>query len=403
MIGGESSFDLIAARPAGDFINIDMYVKELGKVGIELIFLAPGTKDQPIDLRTSRQRMADDEAARERAKAAGDPRYLDAKTSAGIQIATADPKRLAAYVTAAKKRYPDREPNMAMRVRNMLVVDADWAEGVTTFADAYKYATGEPIGPTVLTPGVQRPDGTWKHRGGGHFYFELPEGWTLPEHARTVSLGEGDAKVSIFVANQYILIPPSVRPEGPYQWVGQVREAPTELLGLISDDAAVVASARAERAIRAANRTGPDSVDRWAERTEWRDLLEPDGWYFTGSRTSCGCPEVTAPGVHASPKSATAHEIGCRETDTSSGHGPLHIWTDNPPAPLIEYMDQTGSKTLTKLQYVSWMHHGGDDGAAIRDLKISGGGHLLGGPTAEELLAGHAERMAAAAAEEATS
>jgi hypothetical protein len=395
MIGGTSSFDLIAARPAGDFINLDMYVKELGKVGIELIFLAPGTKDQPIDLRTSRQRMEDDEAARQRAKEAGDPRYLDAKTSAGIEIATADPKRLAAYVTAARKRYPDADPNLAMLVRNLLVVDADWAAGVELFKRVYTEATGEPVGPTVLTPGVRRADGTWKHRGGGHFYFELPEGWTLPEHARTISMGEGDAKVSIFVANQYILIPPSVRPEGPYQWVGEVRTAPTALLEAIALDAQRVGEMRAARAARSAERSGPDSVDRWAERTEWRDLLEPDGWYFTGSRTSCGCPEVTAPGVHASPKSATAHEIGCRETDTSSGHGPLHIWTDNPPAPLIEYMDQTGSKTLTKLQYVSWMHHGGDDGAAIRALKITSG-HLMGGvsdtatssATADQILAG---------------
>jgi hypothetical protein len=390
-----AAFDLIAAYDPAK-TKFEEYVTALGTAGLELIFLEPGTKDRPSDLRTSRQRMADDEAARQRAKEAGNPRYLDAKTSAGIQIATADPERLAAYVERAKKWYPGEQPNLAMLVRNLIVVDADWEAGVDYFANIYRESTGDAITPTVLTPGVRRPDGTWKHRGGGHFYFELPEGWTLPEHVRTLTMGVGDAKVSIFIANQYILIPPSVRPEGPYQWVGNIREAPAGLLRAFEWDADRVATARAEWAIRAANRTGPDNIDRWAERTEWRDLLEPDGWFFTGSTTSCGCPEVTAPGVHASPKSATAHEVGCRETDTSSGHGPLHIWTDNPPAPLIAYITRpNGSKTMTKLQYVSWMHHGGDDGAAIRALGITTG-HLMGGPKCPISAADIRERFAEA-------
>jgi hypothetical protein len=372
------AFGIIAR--ADEYPDLTKYVTALGACGTELIFLEPGTKDRPIDLRTQSQKLEDNDYAQERARRTGNPHWDKKVTRAGIQIATADPERLTDYVAQAKERYPDDTPNLAMLVRNLIVVDADWRAGIDFFIRISKEATRQDIGPTTASPGVRRADGTWKHHGGGHFYFLPPEGWELPEGGRTINLGEGDEKVSVFVSNQYILIPPSVRQEGPYRWVGEVLDAPPELIDDIAYDAYLVTMARAERSARAADRTGPDSVDRWAERTDWRELLEPDGWHYTGSTTSCGCPEVTAPGVHASPKSATAHEVGCRETDTSSGHGPLHIWTDNPPAPLIAYITRpNGSKTMTKLQYVSWMHHGGDDGAAIRALGITSG-HLLGGP-----------------------
>ncbi|WP_067974886.1 bifunctional DNA primase/polymerase [Mycolicibacter icosiumassiliensis] len=240
MLGGRTPYDLIAARPAGDFTNLKQYVEALGKAGIPLVFLAPGTKDQPIDLRTPSDMKADNLVAQEAAKAAGNPRWAEVKTNAGIKIATADPKRLGKYVTAAAKRYPDQQPNIAMLVQNLLVADCDWAEGVETFRSAFMSATGEDISPTVLTPGVYKA-GEWKHYGGGHFYFTLPDGWTMPEHIdRSVEMWEGNAKTSLFIASQYVLIPPSVRPEGPYQWVGEVRTAPPALLQLIEQRAAAL-------------------------------------------------------------------------------------------------------------------------------------------------------------------
>jgi hypothetical protein len=366
---------------AGEYDDLKEYVLDLGKAGLELVFLESGTKDRPSDLRLVQQKIEDDAYAREREMRAGNPRYALTKTRAGIEIATADPERLASYIDRYRSIHTDgSDPNLAMLVRNLLVVDTDWAEGVELFIDAYRRETGQTIAPTVLTPGVLNPDGTWKHYGGGHFYFLLPEGWTPPDGTpKGISVGEGREQYSIFLASRYILIPPSVRPEGPYQWVGEVLEAPDQLLAALEITAAKVRAIRAEKAARAANRTGPDNVDRWAERTEWRDLLEPDGWCFTGCLTSCGCPEVTAPGVHASPKSATAHEIGCQEStvDTSAGHGPLHVWTDNPPSGVAAWLDSTMTKRLTKLQYVAAARHGGDCGAAIRALGI-GGGHRLG-------------------------
>jgi hypothetical protein len=375
--GLRSAFDVIARH--GEYDDLEAYVTALGTAGLELTFLQPGAKE-PVDLRKCQQKMEDDAYARERARLAGNPRWDREKTSAGIEIATSDPERLAAYARRAKTWYPDDPPNLAMRVRNMLVVDTDWAAGVEFFARIYAEATGTVIGPTVLTPGDQRADGTWRHKDGGHFYFLLPEGWEAPESLSEVKLGEGDEQVSLFVADQYILIPPSIRQGRPYRWVGEVLDAPDVLVDLIAREAARKAAIKAERALRAATFSGSSNggIDRWAAATDWADLLIPDGWYPTGSTSRCGCPEYTAPGVHASPKSSTAHDPGCEAFPDSTGHGPLHIWTDNPPPGLASYMYEEGKKTMSKLQYVAWMHHDGDEGAACRALGIRSG-HLLGG------------------------
>jgi hypothetical protein len=365
------------------------FVRALARNGFQVVFLHPMTK-LPIDGRTPAQRKEDDKNAQEAAKAVGDPRYAEVRTHEGIEIATSDEKRL---VSMVKKIMKDvgQPPNIAIVPDGtFVVVDADQADSVERFREAYKYATGKDIHPTVSSPGVfgdGGPDGEWKHKHGGHFYLTLPDGYALPEFSREITIGKGSDAWTIFPRDHYVLVPPSTRPEGHYVWNGDVREAPMALLEAFELDSARIAEARARREERAQLRASgvltQGGIDAWAEETDWRTLLVPDGWYFTGSRTSCGCPEVTAPGVHASPKSATAHEVGCRETDTSMGHGPLHIWTDNPPEGVAAYVDQQKSKTMTKLQYAAWMHHDGDEGAAIRALGILSGGHLMGGPASD--------------------
>lgn len=374
MIGSRSKYDLLASRPAGDFSNLVNYVKALAGAGIELVFLAPGTKDQPIDLRTPAMRKADDEAAQEAAKASGDPRWAEKTTKAGIHIATSDVKRLTHYAKKAEERFPGQHPNLAMSVRNMLLIDTDNKAGVDAFIEAYEQATGERITPTVLTPGKIDPrTGEWVHRDGGHFYFELPDGWKMPDGARSFELADG--QISAFVSDRYVLIPPSVRAEGPYRWVGEVREAPAGLLQLIEEQAERVRESERRRAERAAAQAqfGTSSIDTWGSTQRWDSHLVPDGWAPTGDRRQCGCPNWTAPGVHSSPVSATAHDPGCTLFDTSMGHGPLHIWTDNPPAGIQNYRSRTGCKTMTFLQYVAWTKFNGDEAAAIQSLGITGG------------------------------
>ncbi|WP_207554504.1 hypothetical protein, partial [Mycobacteroides abscessus] len=79
----------------------------------------------------------------------------------------------------------------------------------------------------------------------------------------------------------------------------------------------------------------------------------------------------TAPGVHASPKSATAHEPGCAEYTCDYGHGPLHLWTDT-LTPELSAMVNSHGRTVTKLHVVAAIEHGGDMGQACRALGISG-------------------------------
>ncbi|MBS9532612.1 bifunctional DNA primase/polymerase [Mycobacterium sp. M1] len=350
----------------------------LGTAGVPLIFLSPLSKE-PVDLRTALMKELDDRAAQEAAKAAGNPRWAAARVRAGLQTATTDTERLAAYADTAAVRYTHGQvPNLATVPGNgLLIIDTDHAEGVAAFCAQYREWTGQDIGPTVATPGVQNPDGSWHHRDGGHFYFTLPAGYTLPDSVRSFAVGSDKLQWSIFPLDHYVLIPPSVRKEGPYRWVGQVIEAPPQLLAMIEGDANKRTEEMARQAERAATRSGPSGIDSWAARTSWAELLEPDGWFMTGCRTSCGCPETTAPGPHGSPKSATAHEVGCLETDTSSGHGPLHVWTDNPPDGVAAYTRATGSRTLTKLQYAAWVRHGGDEAVAIKALGITNGMTLM--------------------------
>jgi RecA-family ATPase len=53
-----------------------------------------------------------------------------------------------------------------------------------------------------------------------------------------------------------------------------------------------------------------------------------------------------------------------------SGHGPLHIWTDNPPDYLADAVLVHGTRTITKLQYVAWRDHEGHSGAAMSALGL---------------------------------
>ena len=289
-------------------------------------------------------------------------------------MATSDVKRLTHYVKKAEENFPGQYPNLAMSVHNMLLVDADNAEGVAAFIDMYEKETGERITPTVLTPGKIDPQtGQWVHKDGGHFYFELPDGWRMPDCAQSFELLQG--QISVFVSDRYVLIPPSVRAEGPYRWIGEVREAPAGLLQLIEEQAERVRESQRRRAERAAAQAqfGTSSIDTWGASQRWENWLGADGWAPTGDRRNCGCPNFTAPGVHASPVSATGHEPGCSRFDTSMGHGPLHVWTSNPPSEIQSYMHQTGCDTMTFLQYAAWTKFNGDEAAAIQSLGITGG------------------------------
>lgn len=232
---------------------------------------------------------------------------------------------------------------------------------------------------TVLTPGKFRDD-KWIHRHGGHFYFLPPEGLQLhtslptaaverladlgitAEHPlyRTIEIvsdpSPGDIKVrgkdvpttfsgervpgrktpvapeethheagySVFWRSRYLVIPPSVRPEGEYKVGSDVRQCPVWLADRIAQkiaDArdAVAARASKTRRPRPAPAAAPTPTDGFADvlpdrdtvisaadpRMRWllenppRPLLKAhlDGWKFSRSEAVVVAAAVAGPGA----------------------------------------------------------------------------------------------------------
>lgn len=263
------------------------------------------------------------------------------------------------------------EANVAVSLgrSRLVVVDCDTAGQLARFVtDAEADSSAAP---TVRSPGQLAADGvTLAHRDGGHFYFTVPEGMELPARPESMILGDGDDAYSIlWGAGKYVLSPPSVRSEGPYIASGAVYPLPDWL----ADRIARHGEGYGERMQRSRGRidSETDPVAQWGAGVPWAAILEPEpaGWAPTGKADGCGCPTWTAPGLHGSPKSATAHEPGCGQWVTSVDP-PLHIWTDNPGEPWAGHIVATGKTTFSKLQAVALLHYDGNQRAAMDALGI---------------------------------
>lgn len=143
-------------------------------------------------------------------------------------------------------------------------------------------------------------------------------------------------------------------------------DGPTYTIEKLREIAPRVAPLAREGYLSKLNRDGSttDDIDTWASSVSWADILTDDGWMEAGTDSDCGCPIYTAPGIHESPKSATAHDVGCGKYDTTQGHGPIHIWTADPPAGL------KGGSTISKLSYIAATDFGGNTSEAMKALQL---------------------------------
>lgn len=371
-----------APRDNTDHAAVREYLHQLAEAGLSVVFIIPGTK-VPADPRAPQKRNADDRDAREAAKAAGWRDWDKAKSPAGLALATDDTatldRYLARYIKVYAPKYPEGVPvSLAVEVggSGLVVVDCD-----TTGQAKRWYAAagiGPEVAPTVKSPGQVGTEGnpddpdSWAHSGGGHYWFTVPEGTELPGHLGAATFGkdtadqDGETGYAVLWDKRYVLIPPSTRPEGAYVQLGAVYELP----GWLAEDIIEAGEKRAERAAEraaAANGTQAARIDAWASGVSWASILEPLGWRLTARPDGCGCEVWTAPGNHASRKSATAHDSGCaRDGDDGGGNARLHIWTDNPGAPFDKWIaDNGGTTTLSKLQAVAAAGHDGKVGAAM--------------------------------------
>lgn len=379
MMGAPDLFkDALGDLPEGDITTNALAAKALIRSGLAVVIIQPGGKKPACTMDARTAKKADLEAA-EAARAAGNANWEKVRHDCGRSHVLTTEREL------THKRVKELLANGAnlgvmagdLGTTRILVVDLDTREQARAFIKAWSAAVGEDITEpmTVASPGVMRLEAggeeVWDHKDGGHFWFTLPDHVTLPRYPGKY-VGEGDWVV--YYADAYALVPPSVRPEGPYRLTGSVTEAPAWLLEVLQADITDRQERRAERAQRMATE-GPKDIDEWAADTPWDLLLEAAGWTYTGAPDSCGCPTWTRPGSPAHLKSATAHESGCPIYDTSMGHGPLHVWSDA--------VEISGSKTASKLTFLAWSQHGGDIKAAMRSIGIEPEGMNL--PTVDIL------------------
>lgn len=366
-----------APLPSTDPANLRPFVRAACDAGLALMLVAPGTKI-PIDARSDVQRRKEDKAARDDAEAAGNPRYAKAVSPSGLHLATTESKDVCKYLDRAAKLYPD-PVNFAIEVgrSRLILVDVDTPEEKDAFLNWWSQAEGRDmrsVAPTVSSPGVyDQITQQWVHWGGGHYYFTLPEGVVLDDVTGNYTHQTTGGKFSVAWAHRYVLVPPSIRPEGAYRFTGMDMPAPAALLELVNGR---VEHAAANRARSAELRNGDggefvDSIDAWAEATEWTDVLSPHGWVPTLDTDRCGCPIWTAPGFHGTPKSATAHDGGCDLGRYTTTNAPLHVWTDHTDNLLDTWLADKNTKTVTKLQLVAIYEHAGDVSAACRALGLA--------------------------------
>lgn len=288
----------------------------------------------------------------------------------GTRHAITDDKVADRVFKRLTKHYgPDLNIGIVAYPSRLVVVDIDTIEALEAFRSSWAQAT-EDAGyltdtPTVTTPGTRR-GGEWKHvPGGGHWYFNVPDGIELdPAPGKMVLPGGAEVSWGWFMT----VAPPSRRDEGRYLTNGDIQDVPAWLLR----DIRAFLEHKTQRALHDAERWANDAIARWAGETAWSVLLERHGWRMTGKLDRrCGCPTVERPGGgSSSDRSAIAHENDCELYENYEGHGCIHLFTTELEEPLRRWCDEHGTATLTKLQWVAAMEHDGDIDAAKIALGI---------------------------------
>jgi hypothetical protein len=334
--------------------------------GLAVLLIAPGGK-KPVCTLTAKQESAADNAAQKEAREGGTVNWTAIRHKCGVYHAITDPKEL---TKPRVKEWLEAGANLAvvpaMSSARVIVVDLDTKEERRGFMEDWRAAdetiTEEPP-MTVSSPGVMSAevDGTeiWSHKFGGHYWFTIPEdAEALPESPGKL---RGPSGWTVYYGSGYVLVPPSVRPEGPYRLTGATVEAPTWLLDAIRAGGTTGSAEELRERIRTGDTD--EGIDSWSANTPWSDLLGAYGYMPTGQLDSCGCPTWTRPGQPVHAKSATAHEVGCPQYTTDSGHAPIHAWSDS--------LRWNGKQTVTKLTFLAAEGFGGSMTEAMAYIGVA--------------------------------
>jgi hypothetical protein len=359
----------------GDISANTKIAKALIRIGLAVVIIEPAGK-KAVCIFNAAERKRADVAAQDEAREKGAPNWERVKHDCGIRHAITDEKML---TRAGIKRQLEAGANLAVSPgdssRRVLVVDVDTESERKAFLADWSERSGDDRSDTPMTvasPGVMgATSGTetvWVHKDGGHFWFDIPDDVILPErpgkltwcrcHGVQQPTGGCLSAWCAYYGSGYVLVPPSVRPEGPYRLTGGVEPAPLWLTDLICESRT---PEREDGRTGALSAFSDDPIDVWAQRTSWAEILTGD--FTPYAHDTCGCPTFTRVGGDAThKKSATGHEVGCAQYDTAAGHAPLHIWSDAVGG---------RNKTLSKLSYIAQRDHGGNIGAAMGALGIN--------------------------------
>ena len=371
MLGSHPISAVIGAdiTATSDTASFSAYVKALSDAGLYVMMCQRESKI-PADYRTPKQKKDD---LTEYAGATGDTTRVD--PPGGVHMATNNVARLRSYVKRYRKEHGEEAPvNLAIEVGSsaLIVVDCDTAAERAAFGDWWASKHGDErfkhALPTVLSPGVFR-DGEWVHKDGGHFYFTV-DGLPLPANMGKMSVTHNGVTFDVFWRDRYVLIPPSVRAEGPYQRVGPVLQLRDhEWLHREINTYATSRRIRPEGGGKLSEHN-QDALVAWYTTTSWGDILAPHGWEWTGEDKSCGCPIWGRPGGRSSDKSATTHEPGCTNSRYNPEDPPIHFWTSQPGKEIQEKLQEVGggASTLSKLQLFAALEFEGSDRAALRSM-----------------------------------
>lgn len=377
MIGSIDPFsEIFGSVPEGDISWNTRVAKTAVKHGFGVVLIYPNDKVTACTL-TAKQAQAANVEAQQAAKEAGNLGWERVKHACGVAHAITEEKEL--NRVRVKELLADGA-NIALApgvgARRIAVADLDTSKQVETFRALWIDEGGSPdIGLTVASPGVFR--GSWVHKDGGHVWFDVPDEIELPDrkgrfswcacHGYKVNIPNPDEpgrlmacpnSFAFYWNSGYVLVPPSVREEGSYRLVGEAQTLPEWLAAMARDS---VTGRSSEGGSGALGRFADDPIDEWSREIEWAEILTADGFTPAG-HDNCGCPTFTRPGDATHSKSVTAHEPGCALSwpDVSTGHLPMHIWSDA----------LGGGRTLSKLSWISESRFGGDTRAAMSALGL---------------------------------
>lgn len=320
--------------------------------------------------------------------------YLNAQHPDYVNVKNKDVVKAVQKARDFDAEWYTREPGIGVNLAasNLVAVDVDTIPQQRIW-QALCEANGYDPGPhTVASPGVLNPDGSAKHDGLGHYYFDLPTDLrdaNRSNSAVNLLIGiaeEGDEeekdRPALMAGRRFLVLPPTRRPEGFYVRTegADVRHLPPFLAEILRTtyEKRRINKQRSEEL--AARMVREDSLWRWDMSTPWAEVL-PSDWTLTGSDGVC---EVYAHPL--STRSAVAHAPGCAHLggdDEAVTPPPITFHTTTLPDYIANALKRSGGQSLSKLTLYAAKEHDGSVRAARRSLGLPDSAPRRHAPTSD--------------------